>query len=623
MKPNIENLYGKNTYWYSNLMLRDLSSDRAELSLIRQANALRVNALSMIQNAGSGHPGTSLSVADIAVTANFHLNTAENGIETLLFSSKGHDAPLMYALLSMNGEFEESKLRNLRRLNGLPGHPDVAVPGIFFNTGSLGLGISKAKGLTLAARKKSKDDPEIIVILGDGELQEGQIWESLLSAARDKMSKLTVVVDANEIQSDASVANTLHLGNLRERVIGSGWEFIEVNGHSSTELLQVFSASRSSELPTFVLARTKKGAGVTFMMGYPKNVLFYPYHSGSLSEVDYEEAIRELVSRIEGSLPSNTELESSNSKPEQFFMEPKKKPDNLVSEWSKILLDLARLDKNVIVLDADLSLDTGTYQVAQVLSNQYHQCGIAEQDMFSQASGLAAGGMRPIVHSFACFLMRAVEQCFNNSTELRQVSYVGTLAGVLPAMPGHSHQAVLDVGVMQTMPGMKVFEPSCKAELVEAAKIISQATSPTYLRLNSFTMLQQNSKVVFGEMTKRMDGKNGLMLASSPVLANEAIEASRILRESHREWSVYTYPWLSEIFGKKDLDLLREYSGNMIVLEDHLPAIGISTMLNAEGIAHIRLGATGIPPCGQAAEVLADMGLDSISISKIALSFHD
>lgn len=616
MNPTLEDLHNKTTYWYTNSILGEIASIDVEDNLHRKANALRVNALSMIQNAGSGHPGTSLSVADIAVSANYHLMNSFEETETLLFSSKGHDAPLMYALLSMNGIIQEAKLRNLRRLDGLPGHPDVAVPGIRFNTGSLGLGISKAKGLTLARRKLEMPDPEIVVILGDGELQEGQIWESLLSGARDRMKRLTVVVDANEIQSDSTVLKTLALGNLRERVTGSGWDYLEVDGHSISELLEAFMNARKSDSPTFIYAKTKKGAGVNFMMEYPDNVKFYPFHSGALSQLDYEEAIQELVWRVQEGKTAICDFKPKKVKPEDVFLVPKVRPDNLVTDWSSILLSMAQKDERIQVLDADLSLDTGTYQVAQARHKQYLQCGIAEQDMFSQASGLAAGGMRPIVHSFASFLMRAVEQCFNNSTELNQITYVGTLAGILPAMPGHSHQAVSDVGVMQSMPGMNVFEPSCKNELLEVAKFISESDEPIYLRLNSFSKLETAANVLYGRMSQRVKGNSGAILASSPALASQAIEASNTLQSDER-WSVYTFPWLTEDFGEEDLKILKGYKGNIIVIEDHLPALGISSKLFAEQIPHTRLGPKGIPPCGQAAEVLKHLGLDAKSILEL------
>ena len=188
------------------------------------ATLCRINTLYMISSAGSGHLGSSFSSLDIV--AWLYLNELRRSPDTtptdIFFSSKGHDVPGLYAILIGLGLLPFYKLHTLRRLGGLPGHPDVSTPNIAANSGSLGMGISKAKGMILADRLDGRDR-RIFVMTGDGELQEGQIWESLQGASNSKMRELTVIVDHNKIQSDHWVTDTSALGSLEARFGSFGW----------------------------------------------------------------------------------------------------------------------------------------------------------------------------------------------------------------------------------------------------------------------------------------------------------------------------------------------------------------------------------------------------------------
>ena len=197
--------------------LKDLKCPALERTRIFAA-LCRINTLYMIAKAGSGHVGTSFSSLDIVSW--LYLNelrqpAAGNGTgpRDIYFSSKGHDVPALYAVLIATGRLEWELLHRLRRLGGLPGHPDVATPGVAANTGSLGMGISKAKGMVAADRLSGREG-RVYVLLGDGELQEGQFWESLVSAANDSMGEIVAIVDHNKIQSDTWVARVSDLGDL-------------------------------------------------------------------------------------------------------------------------------------------------------------------------------------------------------------------------------------------------------------------------------------------------------------------------------------------------------------------------------------------------------------------------
>src|SRR5438477_4455180 len=183
------------------------------------ADACRLNALYMIERAGSGHPGTTFSSLDIVSW--LHLEVLGGGDR--YFSSKGHDAPGLYAALTALGRLDFELIHSLRRLNGLPGHPDVAAtPQVVTSTGSLGMGISKARGFVLADRLLGRTG-NVYVLTGDGELQEGQLWESLQPTANRGLREITVIVDRNRVQSDTWVSKVSDLGELEARISAFGW----------------------------------------------------------------------------------------------------------------------------------------------------------------------------------------------------------------------------------------------------------------------------------------------------------------------------------------------------------------------------------------------------------------
>ena len=215
------------------------------------ADMCRANALTIVKRAGSGHLGSSFSALDIVVQLLFdELNTAELGWEhpdrDVFFSSKGHDVPGLYAALHALGVIPTEKLLRLRRLGGLDGHPDVGVPGIEANSGSLGMGISKGRGIAWAKRFLGREG-RVVVMTGDGELQEGQNFEGLQAAASQGTSNLWVVVDRNELQSDKPTEEILALGDLEVKLRSFGWHVATVDGHDHADLRRAFSELGSAE----------------------------------------------------------------------------------------------------------------------------------------------------------------------------------------------------------------------------------------------------------------------------------------------------------------------------------------------------------------------------------------
>src|SRR5437868_11067705 len=207
------------------------------------ADVCRVNTLYMIMNAGSGHIGSSFSSAgSITWLWTEEPTEANSGAPTAdtYLSSKGHDAPALYSLLIALDKLDFDLLHRLRRLGGLPGHPDVETPFIATNTGSLGMGISKAYGMARARRSTGRRG-RIVVMTGDGELQEGQNWESLQPVANDELGEITVIVDHNKLQSDSAVSAVSDLGPIEEKFRVFGWEVARADGHDLRAVKEIFA----------------------------------------------------------------------------------------------------------------------------------------------------------------------------------------------------------------------------------------------------------------------------------------------------------------------------------------------------------------------------------------------
>lgn len=243
-------------------------------SLAIKANEIRIDIVSMIAEAGSGHPGGSLSCADILTALYFgdvmKHDPADPKMEgrDRFFLAKGHAAPALYATLAHAGYFPREELSTLRKLGSrLQGHPDSSlVPGVEVSTGSLGQGLSIAAGCACGLRL-SGDDARVFAVLGDGECEEGQVWEAAMFAAHEKLGNLIAIIDNNGLQIDGRICDVCNPGDLGAKFTAFGWDVVEVDGHDVESLVETLSALKAAggEKPHAVVAHTVKGKGVSFM----------------------------------------------------------------------------------------------------------------------------------------------------------------------------------------------------------------------------------------------------------------------------------------------------------------------------------------------------------------------
>ena len=595
----------------------------------------RINTLYMIARAWSGHIGTSFSSLDIMSWLFLNeMRDLDKGPDAcdIFFSSKGHDAPGLYSVLIGLGLLPEEKMDNLRHLHGLPGHPRVETPYIQANTGSLGMGISKAKGMAIANRLAGHPR-RIFVLTGDGELQEGQFWESLASAATQRFGEIVVIIDHNKIQSDTWVEQVSDLGDLETKLRAFGWHVSRCDGHDVRAIDRTCRALDAiTDQPKVVVADTVKGKGVSFMEGPSmKAGDLYAYHSGAPTEAEYAGGSTELLDRARRLFKASglgALATKSGRRPER--REPRF-TQNLISAYTDALVIQADRHPRLVVLDADLVKDCGLVPFARKYPDRFIECGIAEQDMVSMACGLAKRGALPIAHSFACFLSaRPNEQIYNQCSEGSKAIYVGSLAGLLPGGPGHSHQSVRDIGALGSVPNLLMAEPSVEDEVHALLEyLIDTAAESSYLRLVSVKWpvpfgYPAGQRVQPGRGWVVRDGRDLVVFGYGPWLLSNAWHAAEELQTSAGITTrLINLPWLNRV----DPAWLAETIGDrraVLLLDNHYVRGGQGDML-AAAVAELglnpaasvmRLGVTELPECGTNDEVLAYHGLDVASLAK-------
>ncbi|PIS05283.1 MAG: transketolase [Candidatus Buchananbacteria bacterium CG10_big_fil_rev_8_21_14_0_10_42_9] len=593
------------------------------------ADIFRINTLSMIMEAGSGHLGSSFSSLDIVVWLWTNVmknpNQPNEQESDTFFSSKGHDAPGLYAALIGLGYLDYEKIHQLRRLGGLPGHPDIHTPYIAFNTGSLGMGISKARGLAHARRLERKAG-RFYVMTGDGELQEGQIWESLQPAVNHKMSEITVIIDHNKLQSDIEIKHVSDLGDLESKFKAFGWAVFRVDGHDLHEFSQAIEqAKQTKDKPQVIIADTVKGKGssITEPKQHTSEDELYNFHAGAPAQEDYQKIWDELAKRVNGAL---IKLGLEKLKYEEHEISPNAEiqhPQRLISAYESELAALGKEHDEIVVLDGDLMKDTGQISFKKEFPDRFLECGIAEQDMVSVAGGLARGGKLPVVHSFACFLStRPNEHIYNNATEETKIIYVGSLAGLLPGGPGHSHQSVRDISALGSVPGLTLVEPSSEKETQMALRwAVKENDLSTYIRMVSVPVetpfeLPAGYKLVRGQGVKILDGTDIVIFAYGPVLLSEAVKAAELLNGKGVSAAIYNLPWLNVVNTK----WLREVTQNfnqIFTLDNHYATFGQGSLIAAKlDKPVISFGLNKVPECGSNQEVLEHHKLDAASLAR-------
>ena len=270
-----------------------------ENNLEEIANKIRINTVKEVYYAQSGHPGGSLSIADILAVLYFKemkidpKNPKDENRDRFVLS-KGHCSPALYATLALKGFFSMDELKNFRNINSiLQGHPDMKkIPGVDMSTGSLGQGLSAANGMAIAG-KLDKKDYRVYAILGDGEIEEGQVWEAAMASAKYKLDNLCIFIDNNNLQIDGEIDKVGGMNNMTEKLLSFGFNVINIDGHNISSIIDAFTTAKQTKgKPTVIIAKTIKGKGVSFMENKAE------WHGKAPSEEEYNKAMEELNNKL-------------------------------------------------------------------------------------------------------------------------------------------------------------------------------------------------------------------------------------------------------------------------------------------------------------------------------------
>lgn len=632
-----------------------------KLAILADMN--RANTLAAVKRAGSGHLGSSFSAMDIITWLYYEeMNTLQVGFDSperdIYFSSKGHDVPGLYATMYSLGVLPEEKLLRLRRLGGLDGHPDLNIPGIEANSGSLGMGISKGRGMAWAKKHLGRGG-RVYVLTGDGEWQEGQSYEALHSAVQQKVDNLTVVVDNNKVQSDKLVREIMSLGDMEAKYREFGWHIQCIDGHDYRQIEQALAEARKIKgKPQIIIADTLKGRGISFMehpAALEAGKGLYAWHSGAPDNRSFEKGYAELSERINTSLqdlglaPLNLkDIAPEEKRPlaamlageplsqaAQERLSAKVTDEYVAIAYGQALVELAARREDIVVLDADLSSDCKVRDFENTYPERFIENGIAEQDMVSMAGGLARQGLLPVVNSFASFLgSRANEQIYNNASEQSKIIYALHYAGLIPAGPGKSHQSLRDISLFAALPNCTIIQPCNAAETRMAVEYsIEEAHENVALRFiigpsPRKIQLPKDYKFTFGKGVSLTEGRDALMFAYGPVMLHEALLCSELLAERGFGLKILNMPWLNRFDQAWLVETIQPYT-TLFVLEDHAGVGGLGDhLLNAfmetnmlKDRQVVKFAVEGFPACGTPAEALAFHRLDGMSLAKRVMEY--
>ena len=600
-------------------------------ALINVATRLRIDSVRATSEAGSGHPTSCCSAADLVAALFFAQmchdpRDPQHPDNDRFVLSKGHAAPLLYAAWAEAGYLRRADLATLRHLDSdLEGHPTPRLPFVDVATGSLGQGLCVGVGIALNARH-IESSYRTYVLLGDGESAEGSVWEAAQVAAFERIDSLCGVTDVNALGQSRGTAWGHDLEALARRWRAFGWHTLVIDGHDMRAILAALDEGRRTEgRPTMILARTVKGKGVSFAEGLP-GWHGKPFKKGP----DLERALADLQGQFvpeEEPLPPppRPHTVSRPSARTGSVGTPGYGKDDQVATREAYGAAIAKLgsgDDRIVALDADVKNSTFSETFEQRHPERFHQVFIAEQVMLGAAMGLASRGAIPFPSTFAAFLTRAADFVRMAAISNLNVKMAGSHAGVSIGEDGPSQMALEDLAMTRAQPNMTVLYPCdgvSTERLVEAA---AYHDGPVYIRTS-----RPKTPVIYGPSEAfpigglkvlRESGTDVATVVGAGVTVFEALEAYEALKSRGVSVRVVDLYSLQPIDHAALVACARATGGRLITVEDHYAAGGLGDAVAAavadHGFTVQRLAVREIPRSGTSAELLDRYGISARQI---------
>jgi transketolase len=618
------------------------STSETDLAAVAELAAqLRVDSIRSTTSAGSGHPTSSMSAADLlAVLVTRHLrydwDHPKSPANDHLIFSKGHASPLLYSVFKAVGVVSEDELMTGYRRFGqrLEGHPTPVLPWVDVATGSLGQGLPDGVGIALAGRYLERRPYRVWVLCGDSELAEGSIWEALDKAAYYRLSNLVAIVDVNRLGQRGPTELGWDLDAYARRAAAFGARTLEVDGHDLAavdDALATAEGDTSGEQPTVILARTVKGKG--FAEVEDRN----GWHGKPFPPDMAQRAIaglggiRNLV--VRGPRPAPTPATNGPGEPDWGGVTlPRYAAGDKVATrkaYGDALVALGAQDPRLVALDGEVSNSTYADEFARAYPHRYFEMFIAEQQLVAAATGLSVRGYRPFASTFAAFLTRAHDFIRMGAISGVDLRLAGSHAGVEIGADGPSQMGLEDLAMLRAIHGSTVLYPSDATSTAALVEAMAATPGISYLRTTrgAYPVLYPDGETfpVGGSKLLRSGDHDQVTLVGVGVTLHACLAAAEILAEEG------VHARVIDCYSVKPIDIatlaaaVDATSGRIVVAEDHHPEGGLGSAVSdallgagRSNLALAHLAVRGMPGSGSGEELLAWAGLDADHIAAAA-----
>ncbi|HEV8440715.1 MAG TPA: transketolase [Methylomirabilota bacterium] len=594
-----------------------------------RATRLRIHSIRATTAAGSGHPTSCCSAADLVAALFFDVMrfrpTEPTAVENdRLILSKGHAAPLLYAAWAEAGALSSDELLTLRRVDSdLEGHPTPRLPFVEAATGSLGQGLSIGAGMAVG-RKLDKLPGAIFVILGDGECAEGNVWEAAAFAGYYRLENLIAVVDVNRLGQSQPTMLEHNCRVYAERFRAFGWRSILVDGHDMGQVVKVLRrARRPSGVPVAVIARTIKGKGI------PGIEDLEGWHGKPLDEDGANKAVAALEAQLHGvELPRvrpprgvTRSAAPAALATDPFTVSAHAKASAVATRqaYGEALAKLGKINPAVVALDGDVKNSTYAERFKEACPERYVEGFIAEQNMAAAAVGLAAGGKIPFVSTFACFLTRAFDQIRMAAISRANVKFSGSHCGVSIGEDGPSQMGLEDLAMFRAVPGSVILYPSDAVSAERCVELAASTRGIVYIRTTrpktSVLYGPDERFAVGGLKVLRQSERDRVTVVGAGVTLHEALAAWEQLNGQGIPIRVI------DLYSVKPLDragllgAAQATNRRLITVEDHYPQGGLGDAvleaLAGESIRVHKLAVSELPRSGKPDALLDRYGISA------------
>ncbi len=612
-----------------------MSRDELLQGLREKARLLRRHSLESTSEAGSGHPTSCCSAADLVAALYFHAMRFDpkdpaHPLNDQFLLSKGHAAPVLYAALAEAGSISTDSLLTLRRFGSeLEGHPTPRSPFSKVATGSLGQGLSVSTGIAFSALNLEKADIRIYVLMGDGEAAEGGVWEAAHIASYYKLHNLVGIIDVNRLGQSQQTQLEWDVETFRRRFEDFGWHSVAVDGHDMGQIVDALDQSREvKDRPSMIVARTVKGKGVSFFEGKDG------WHGKPLKKGEQlAQALAELDGNFSGAPlkvkrpPAPQDGHTIKAPSEIPSLEA---PDYKLGQsvatreaYGAALVKLGDASDAVVALDGDTKNSTFAQKFFERHPGRFFESFIAEQNMVGAAVGLSTRGKIPFVSTFACFLCRAYDHIRMSAISRANIKLVGSHCGVSIGEDGPSQMGLEDLAMMRAVGGSVVLYPS---DAVATERLVAEAARHSgivYLRTTrpKVPVLYANDETfpIGGAKVLRSSEKDAVTVVGAGITLHEALQAHEELAGQSIAFRVIDAYSVKPVAGDLLLEAARKTRKKVLVVEDHYSEGGLGDAvldaLGPYGIQVHKLAVREVPLSGKSAELMKWAGIDAASIS--------